>query len=234
MRVLDVGQGDAILLEPRDAAPILVDAGPPDGGVAARLAELGIERLGAVAITHDQLDHAGGLAELLGAVEVGRLIVAPGALPELCERSPCPPRHRVERGDALRAGRLRLEVLWPPAGAPAPGADPNARSLVLHARLGKFDALLAGDAEAEAAPVDPGPVEVLKVAHHGSADSSLPALLVRSVPELAVVSVGDGNAYGHPAPETLAALAEAGVPVLRTDEHGEAVISVGNDGWAVG
>jgi competence protein ComEC len=86
--------------------------------------------------------------------------------------------------------------------------------------------LLTGDAEAEAVPLDPGPIDVLKVAHHGSADAGLAGLLARTGPRLAVVSVGGSNPYGHPAPETLAALESAGVPVLRTDEQGEIAVTV--------
>jgi competence protein ComEC len=94
--------------------------------------------------------------------------------------------------------------------------------------------LLTGDAEAEAAPVSPGDVDVLKVAHHGSEDAGLAALLREARPELAVISVGAGNPYGHPAPGTLAALGAAGVPALRTDEDGEVVISVAAGQWRVG
>jgi competence protein ComEC len=234
IRFLDVGQGDSVLLEPRGALPILVDTGPPGSGVAGRLRELGVSRLGALAITHDQSDHAGALGEILGSVVVDRLLHAEHTPPERCTAGACPPTRSLARGSALRAGRLQLDVLWPPphTGA-AGGGDPNAHSLVLRARIWSFDALLTGDAEAEVAPVAPGPVDVLKVAHHGSADESMPALLERTSPALAVISVGD-NPYGHPAPATLGSLADAGVPVRRTDADGEVVVEVGVDGWTVG
>jgi competence protein ComEC len=77
-------------------------------------------------------------------------------------------------------------------------------------------------------------VDVLKVAHHGSADAGLPGLLERAAPRLAVISVGDDSSYGHPAPETLAALADGGVRARRTDEEGEVVIEVRGGGWTVG
>jgi competence protein ComEC len=92
--------------------------------------------------------------------------------------------------------------------------------------------LLSADAEAEAVPIDPGPIDVLKVAHHGSADTGLEALLDRSVPRLAVISVGADNPYGHPTPETLATLADHGTPALRTDEAGDVTIDVTPDGWS--
>jgi competence protein ComEC len=93
--------------------------------------------------------------------------------------------------------------------------------------------LLTGDAEAEIASIRPGPVELLKVAHHGSEDAGLGGLVQHGRPRLAVISVGSANPYGHPAPATLATLADAGVPVLRTDERGDIVVEVGDRGWRV-
>ena len=235
VRVLDVGQGDSILLEPRDAPPVLIDTGPPDGGAADRLRALGIDRLGALAITHDQLDHSGAIGQVLAQTQVDRLVHSRGAAPEYCRTNGCPESNGVAAGERISVGDLRLDVLWPTASVRSPvDGDPNARSLVLWARVGRFEALLTGDAEAELAPIDPGPVDLLKVAHHGSADAGLSALLARALPQLAVISVGAGNAYGHPAPETLAALVEGGVPLRRTDTDGEVVIEVHGDGWTVG
>ena len=90
--------------------------------------------------------------------------------------------------------------------------------------------LLSADAEAEAVPIDPGPIDVLKVAHHGSDDAGLGALLERTRPRLAVISVGEGNTYGHPTDATLATLAAHGVRTLRTDRDGTVVLEVGGDG----
>ena len=80
-----------------------------------------------------------------------------------------------------------------------PSEDPNLLCLVLVARWRHFSMLLTGDAEAESVPIDPGPIDVLKVAHHGSEDAGSDGLLERSVPKLAVISVGAGNPFGHPA-----------------------------------
>ncbi len=96
-----------------------------------------------------------------------------------------------------------------------------------------FSILLSGDAEAELAPIEPGPVDVLKVAHHGSADAGLDRLLDLAVPDLALISVGDDNPYGHPTPETLAELDRHGVPALRTDERGTIEIEAEPAGWTV-
>jgi competence protein ComEC len=230
IEVLDVGQGDAILLQPAEAAPVLVDGGPPGDGLAAKLRAEGVDSLGAAIVTHDQSDHAGGIVELLGRFPVRRFVyayvrrdlrseaVGAGAVPR-----------RVGAGGELRSGPLRLEFLWPPRALlsePLAGADPNERALVILARWHRFSMLLTADAEAEAVPIDPGPIDVLKVAHHGSDDAGLDSLLDRTDPKLAVISVGRDNPYGHPTPATLATLASHGIPTLRTDTDGTVVLSV--------
>ncbi|HEU5104661.1 MAG TPA: ComEC/Rec2 family competence protein [Solirubrobacterales bacterium] len=229
VRVLDVGQGDAILLQPAGSAAVLVDGGPPGDELRQQLEDSGVEDLGAVVATHDQSDHVGGIEELLGTMPVGRLIfaradreflgraVAAGAVPQ-----------RVTAGQELRSGGLRLKVLWPPPELLAvPAADPNQLALVIEARWQSFSMLLTADAEAEAVPLDPGPVDVLKVAHHGSDDAGLATLLERTRPQLAVISVGEDNPYGHPTPATLGILELHRVPTLRTDEVGAVTIDVG-------
>jgi competence protein ComEC len=233
---LDVGQGDAILLEPRRGDPVLVDAGPPDGDVAALLDERGVDRLAALVETHPQSDHVGGATTVLDRVEVARLVYARRDRASIGRaRTTGAATVPVAAGDRLRFGRLRLDVLWPPPERlrATPGPDPNLLSLVLLARWGGFEVLLSGDAEAEAAPVAPGAVDVLKVAHHGSEDEGLDALLDRTRPRVALISVGGGNPYGHPAPATLAELAAHGVRTLRTDLEGSIEIEAGRDGWRV-
>ena len=235
VRVLDVGQGDSILLDPPDGAPILVDTGPPDDGVEGRLRELGVHSLAAIVISHDQSDHAGALGSLLGALHVDRVVygradprlrgaaLAAGAAP-----------YRLAEGGELDSGSLHLSALWPPRELLGEtGEDPNLLCLVLVAQWRHFSMLLTGDAEAEAVPMDPGPIDVLKVAHHGSADAGLGELLDRSVPKLAVISVGAGNSYGHPTDATLAELRAHEVPTLRTDRQGEIDIDANGWGWTV-
>jgi hypothetical protein len=116
----------------------------------------------------------------------------PGREARLCAAQPCGDRCaeasgavpvRVAQGGEVRSGRLGLEVLWPPADRlvePLAGEDPNLQALVILARWRDFTMLLTADAEAESAPIDPGPLDVLKVAHHGSDDGGLGALLNRS------------------------------------------------------
>ncbi|HEU5253790.1 MAG TPA: ComEC/Rec2 family competence protein [Solirubrobacterales bacterium] len=229
IRVIDVGQGDAILLQPAGAPAVLVDGGPPGSGLGRELEEAGVNRLAAAVVTHDQADHAGGIEELLGAVPVERLLFAragSGLIARAIAAGVAP--QRVAAGDEVRSGALRLRVLWPPPElVAAPAADPNLLSLVVEARWRRFSMLLTADAEAEAVPLEPGPVDVLKVAHHGSDDAGLAALLERARPQLAVISVGDDNPYGHPTAGTLRTLRAHRVPTLRTDEDGTIVIDVG-------
>jgi competence protein ComEC len=239
LTVLDVGQGDSILLEPADGRAILVDAGPASAEVDEQLDRLGVERLAALVITHPQDDHDGAAADLLTGVPTARLLFARARQATIAAARAAGARPvRIARGARLRSGSLRVQVLWPPpeqlgARRAAAAQDPNLLSLVLLARWRGFGALLAGDTEAEAAPLDPGPVDVLKVAHHGSADAGLGALLEAAEPRLAVISAGAGNPYGHPSPVTLATLAEHGVPVVRTDRDGEVAIDVSEGGWTV-
>src|SRR5262249_4020225 len=115
VRVLDVGQGDSILLQPPGAQPVLVDTGPPGDDVEDRLRELGIDRRAALVISHDQSDHAGALGALLESVRVDRVVygredprlrraaLAAGAVP-----------FRLAEGSGFDAGGLHLSTLWPP------------------------------------------------------------------------------------------------------------------------
>jgi competence protein ComEC len=126
-----------------------------------------------------------------------------------------------ERGQVLRAGHIRLSVLWPPWPPPDPGGDPNHRAIVALASVGRFDLFLPADAESDVTSALPLPqVEALKVAHHGSADPGLPALLERLRPRVAVVEVGAHNSYGHPTTQAMGALRASGAALYRTDREG--------------
>jgi competence protein ComEC len=225
---LDVGQGDATLLQ-RDGAAVLVDTGPPDGPIVDRLAAAGVRRLDVLVLTHAQLDHEGAALAVLRRYRP-RLVLDGGAgWPSATQRAlPVAARAAGARvvaahaGQALALGGLRLRVLWPPR-APAgfrPEGDANLRAVVALASAGSFDVLLPADAESDITlPLRLPPVEALKVAHHGSADEGLPVLLRRVAPTVAAIEVGAGNSYGHPAASSLAALRT--VPhVIRTDRDG--------------
>ena len=146
-------------------------------------------------------------------------------------------RHRVRvvvarAGEAFRIGGLRLRVLWPEGPGP-PGDDPNNHAIVLLASYGQVDALLTADAESDVTGhLHIPPVEILKVAHHGSDDPGLSRLLEQIHPRVAVISVGAHNDYGHPTPSTIATLgAVPGLAVYRTDRDGRVVVE--SDGKAM-
>lgn len=216
--VLDVGQGDAIVIEAPDGRALLVDAGPGgparlDTGervVAPFLWNRGILRLAATITTHADGDHAGGMAAIRRWFSVAERW-DPHTMPH--------ERQWIGAMSLLRLGDL---------GA-AEALHPNDTAVVLRLDYGLASFLLASDATAdvERALVTaraPLAATVLKVAHHGSRGSSTPEFLDRVAPLLAVVSVGRRNAYGHPAPEALERLAAAGARILRTDRDGALIL----------
>jgi competence protein ComEC len=231
LTVLDVGQGDSILLQVREGA-VLIDQGPPEAEVDDQLRRLGIRRLALLVLTHPQRDHVGGAAEVLEHVEVDRVLdpAIPSENPEEAAALAAARERRVPIVDAragvvFRLGGLRLELLWPD-GREVPVADPNLRATVIVATYGTVDVLLTADAESPVTlPLSLPRVEILKVAHHGSADDGLPRLLEVTRPVVAVISCGRNNDYGHPAPSTVAALTDAPhLNVFRTDLDGRVVV----------
>jgi competence protein ComEC len=237
---LDVGQGDAILLETQSAR-VLVDQGPPEANVAGQLARMGIHALSALVLTHPQRDHVGGAADVIRQLRVGVVLdpdlAATGpehdeAIAAAAERRT--PVRVVRAGSELKAGGLRLRVLWPPDPG-LPSEDPNLNAVVLAASFGETDVFLPADAESDVTDrLHLGAFELLKVAHHGSEDPGLASALRVLRPEVAVISAGRGNDYGHPRPQTLAALEDApGIAVYRTDQHGRVVVESDGRGLRV-
>lgn len=250
IRFLDVGQGDAVALRTPGGSWLLVDAGPPwtgrgPGPVVDALRGRGVGRLEALVLTHPDADHIGQAVRVLSALSVATVLdpgvpVGKPGYVELLEEASA-------RGVPWRPARaplrwevdgVALEVLHPvDTIAPAPGevVDANDHSVVLLVRWGDFEALLTGDAPAAveravSSSLPEGGVEVLKVAHHGSDTSTDSLLLARARPELAVVSVGRGNRYGHPSPRVLGRLEGFGVPVRRTDRRGTVRVEARRDG----
>ena len=231
--VVDVGQGDAILLRSPDGHAALIDTGPPGdpAPVVRVLRRLGVRRLDVVALTHDQRDHDGALTEVARHVEVASVATAQPAVRGIAQVLGRPLQGLV-RGQRVTVGDWRLDVLWPPGELRA--EDPNDASLVLAAHAPGISALLTGDAEANILRrLPPDHVDVLKVSHHGSDDPGLSRVLATLRPSVAVISVGTGNEYGHPTPATIATLKSAGVPVWRTDDDGTVRVSVSDGGIRV-
>ncbi len=228
---LDVGQGDGILLETPQGA-MLVDAGPPEAHVDRQLERLGLRSLAAIVISHAHRDHVGGAPDVIRHLHVGAIVdpLQPGQGPDERRLRRTARRFGVplvpaRRGHEYTLGDLRLRILWPDH-AGAPDENPHLHGTVVLASYGTVDLLLTGDSESEVARRLPlRPVEVLKVAHHGSADPGLADELTALRPRVAVISVGAHNDYGHPRAETLAALrARPGLRLYRTDENGRVVI----------
>ncbi|HET8757917.1 MAG TPA: ComEC/Rec2 family competence protein, partial [Solirubrobacteraceae bacterium] len=225
---LDVGQGDATLIQ-SGRTNVLVDTGPPGGPILQRLREAGVQRLDGLVLTHAQTDHEGMALEVMRAFPT-RLVLDGGAgWPTYVQRA-LPAalagaharRVDAHAGQVLTFGAITLRVLWPPAPGPdfRPAGDPNDRAIVALVQSGDFDLFLPADAESDVTTGLPlEPVEALKVAHHGSADDGLPALLARLRPDVAAIEVGRGNTYGHPTASTLAALRTVD-HVFRTDRDG--------------
>jgi len=237
----DIGQGDAVLVR-SEGEVALIDTGPDPALLAHGLDELGIRRIRLLVLSHYDQDHVGGTSAVFGMVD--RAVVGPisdandtelrtaladnGAVVE-----------EVARGASGLLGDLRWQVLWPPArlGGIEPG---NPASITVRfdgvgpCGHGCLSALFLGDLGEEAQSrmlglAKPAPVDVVKVAHHGSADQS-PRLYERLRAGIGIVSVGADNGYGHPTDRLLGILNDAGTVIARTDLEGMILISPRPDG----
>jgi competence protein ComEC len=244
--VIDVGQGDAILVEGGRGGRMLIDGGPDPGRLLVALDEHlppWDRRIDLLVLSHPHEDHAAGLAALVERYGVGRVLepgmIGPGpgytALnAELIARGIS--RGVLVTGDRLSVDDIGFTVLWPDQGSvpehPGDGGTAiNNVSIVLLGETGRHRFLLAGDIEEQ---IDPRllarglpTVDFLKVAHHGSRTSSTGAFLAAVRPAVAVISAGRGNPYGHPAPATVARLEASGAEVLRTDQDGSVTVELG-------
>lgn len=235
---LDVGQGDSILIKYGNRT-MLVDGGPIDAGpaVSSYLKSHGVNMIDVLVSTHPHADHIGGLLTVLRELPVK--VVYDSGIPHttqtyeeyltLIDQKNI--RYIVpQRGDVIDLGTgLAVQVLSPPPGGIA-GGDLNENSIVLKITFGATSFLLASDVgfSAEDIMLSSGldlKSDVLKVGHHGSRYSSGTAFLKSIDPKYAVIEVGAGNVYGHPAPATVARLEENGSKVYRTDRDGNIVMT---------
>lgn len=234
VHVIDVGQGDAILVRCGDQ-DMLVDAGPQSGAdqLLAYLEQVGVERLAAVVETHPHEDHIGGMDEVLTAYPVDKVYLSPAtnttksfervldAIDDQGLDAEVP-----EAGDRFSLGAAQVEVLGPVEDYD----ELNDSSLVLRVTYQGQRVLLQGDAEARserdilASGADVA-AEVIKLGHHGSNTSTDLDYLEAVDPDLALISCGEGNSYGHPHEETLDKLIRRQITFARTDLEGTLVVA---------
>ncbi|MFS8664851.1 MAG: MBL fold metallo-hydrolase [Limnochordales bacterium] len=233
---LDVGQGDATLLQGPDFT-ILIDAGRHDrADVVPYLEAAGVKAIDLFIGTHAHSDHIGQCAAVMGRFPV-KEVWLPGHVHTSLTFERCLDAildsdagyHEPRAGEAFQVGSARVEVVHP---ASATG-DLNNDSIAVRILYGDVVLLFTGDAEApaEAAMVERGlplSAHVLHMGHHGSRTSSTAPFLAAVAPEVAIYSAGAGNSYGHPHPEALARVAAAGAMVYGTDVHG--TVRVTTDG----
>ena len=250
---LDVGQGDAIVIDFPQGQVMMVDSGG-DAQFGRRVAEegeempfiedrlgiaeaavlpylwsRGIERLDTVVATHGDNDHVGGFVELVRNMRVGAAWQAPGEQGAFTPamREAAVPVRRLSAGTRIEVDGVAIEVL-------SAGGVGNNGSLVLRLRFGRRSFLLTGDIEREAEQelvrrgVDLR-ADVLKVAHHGSRTSTTAEFLDRTAASVAVISAGAGNSFGHPHEEVVERLRQRGLRILETSRHGAVTISTDGD-----
>lgn len=258
---LDIGQGDAIVVEAPGGRSMVIDTGNAtpsdpktgrpgfDAGAEVVLPFLkreGIHRLDYLVLTHPDQDHAGGGAAVLEGIPVGTVLKSDGG-------SPTESRYVAALTDARRqgvairqpvagdridlGGGVILDVLNPPAKRfSGTRSDDNANCIAMRLRYRKIAMLFTCDLEAEAedqlvASSVPLQADLLKVAHHGSGYSSTLPFLKAVRPQYAVISVGNGNPFHHPAAGALDRLSQVGAEVFRTDRHG--TVTARTDGFTL-
>ncbi len=238
IKFLDVGQGDAILIETPENR-VLVDTGPPESMQTYLNPFCNIDT---VFITHLHLDHFGGLPELLKTCKIKSLTFNDISLKGNAYLTL---QHLIVKkfknktfvqpifdNNTFQYGELKIIALWPTKEFISKSKstdDLNQMSTVLFVDFHDFEAILTGDAEsqvlsyldyAKITPYIENGLDVLKVPHHGSRKGLTPAILAILKPKYCVISVGKGNAYGHPTTYALSILKESGCTIYRTDEIG--------------
>lgn len=245
IHVLDVGQGDAMLLHQPGACSLLIDAGPLINGyrITEKLETLGIESLDIAIVTHPHLDHFGGLFELAPRVPIGTLYdngMVNDTWEYFDDYVTLRTKYRYQalsRGMQITCGDIALDVLYPLKDAESKEGLNNTSAAMLIS-FHDFSLLhmgdLAGDGEKKFLTLGKAPhADIIKIAHHGAVDSASKMLLEQVSPNLALISTAAQNRIGSPAAELLERLAAHGITSYRTDQTGDILIRVQPDGYLI-
>lgn len=245
IKLLDVGQGDAMILHQPDACTVLIDAGPLISGhlVTSRLIKLGVDSLDLVIVTHPHLDHFGGLFDVLPRIKAKKMYDN-GLSNKKWEYfddyrtlRAAQPYEVAARGSKIQCGGFEIEVMHPNQN-PNPDDNINSTSLAMMIRFGEFRLLhmgdLAGDGAADFLETAPDlEADVIKIAHHGAADAASRRLLELAAPDLALISTASSNRIGSPDEGVLTRLEKMNIPYLRTDQSGDITILVSDGSYEV-
>ena len=229
----DIGQGDAMVINLGENRGVVIDVGPDPQLIDKCLKQFAITQVSILVLTHFHADHVEGLPGLLKGRSIGQVWVSPQIDPAFESARVQKwlkqiPQIPVTAGFAVQLpsarGPIKFQVLWPKLGAQD---SPNNSSVVLQINSADFSLLAAGDIEpiAQSQLVQQlSQVDLYKVAHHGSRYQDLNFMKALS-PQISIISVGKDNTYGHPAPQTIAALSSIGSTVYRTDLDGALAIN---------
>ena len=235
----NIGQGDGLAINLGNNEALVIDVGPDSKLMDECLNDLGIKRIPLLVLSHFHADHVHGLDGALGGRDIANVWVSNLDQPK-SERDTAylllgtTPIHQATAGETIEfksaKGPVKIEVLWPTKSQsnfealPGDGSAINNSSVALLITVGKLRIFSAGDLEPQAqeallALTKIDPIDIYKVSHHGSSFQFLP-LMSALHPKIALISVGAGNSYGHPAPSTVNALEVLGAKTLRTDQDG--------------
>jgi competence protein ComEC len=242
----DIGQGDSMVINLGNHQGIVIDVGPDAVAEDRCLKALGIQQIPLLILSHFHADHVAGLPGAIKNRVIGQVWVSVNSAPLVESAMAHSALEGVEiikavRGMSSRVGKLTIKVLWPTLSAtsfeemPGEGSQINNSSIATLITSDSFSIFAGGDLEPPVQQIlikDVAPVDIYKVCHHGSRYQDL-AFMAALHPRISIISVGVGNTYGHPAVQTLDALARLGSEVLRTDIDGAIAVQVRNHQFTI-
>jgi len=242
----DIGQGDSMVINLGNHRGIVIDVGPDAVAEDRCLKALGINEMPLLILSHFHADHVAGLPGAIRNRTVGQVWVSVNSAPLVESAMAQAALKGIEmikavRGMSSRVGPFTINVLWPTLSAisfaemPGDGSQVNNSSIATLITSAEFSIFAGGDIEPPVQEVlvkDVAPVDIYKVSHHGSRYQDL-AFMAALHPRISIISVGAGNTYGHPAVQTLEALARLGSEVVRTDIDGAIAVQVRNHQFTV-